>query len=503
MGIAAPLAAALLAAAANVSGPQADDLRSALVKIFTNHQLPSYHRPWNTGATWSGSGSGVIVEGQRILTNAHVVDGATFIQVRRAGLPEKHRARVLYVAHEADLALLAIDDPAFFQGTRPLAVGTLPAMRQEVTVLGFPAGGDTLSVTRGVVSRIEHQSYVHSGRDLLAGQIDAAINPGNSGGPVVSEGRVVGIAMQANGGLDNVAYMIPAPVIQRFLRDVEDGSYDGVPDLGLQWQPLVNPSLRKRYGLPADVTGVLVTALYPGSPAAGALRKHDVLVGMNGHKIADDGTVEFRSGERTSMAHFVDARQRGDSVDLVYFRDGVQRAERVVLAWEAGGARALERERHDETPAYFIFGGVNFVPLCRNFMRSAYGPEWFRVGPDELLAALHEIPSAVGEERVVISEVLAAEVNQGYHELGGEIVEAVDGVVPLNLAHFASLVEHGQGEFVTISHSQGRVLVLDRARARLEGPAILERYGVARDRSAGLVRTIHESGRVLLTNGPM
>ena len=145
----------------------------------------------------SSNGSGCFISGNRILTNAHVVSNSTFIQVRKYGQSKKVKARVLSISHESDLALLTVDDEDFFNDVKPLSLGNLPSVREKVTVYGFPLGGDTLSVTEGIVSRIEHRNYAHSSSYLLAGQIDAAINPGNSGGPVMVGSNIVGVVMQS------------------------------------------------------------------------------------------------------------------------------------------------------------------------------------------------------------------------------------------------------------------------------------------------------------------
>ncbi|MGF3555330.1 MAG: S1C family serine protease, partial [Thermoplasmatota archaeon] len=163
----------------------ASDISDAIVKVYAVSDPPDYLNPWNMMGPSSVTGSGAIIEGNRILTNAHVVSDLTFLQVRRYGDTQRYPARLLAISHQCDLALITVDDPHFFQGIEPLIIGDLPATNQEVLVYGFPMGGDTLSITKGVVSRIEHQPYVHSSISLLAGQIDAAINPGNSGGPVI------------------------------------------------------------------------------------------------------------------------------------------------------------------------------------------------------------------------------------------------------------------------------------------------------------------------------
>ena len=212
----------------------APDVAQSMVRITTAAQQQDYSVPWNPGNIGQGVGAGFVIEGNRIMTNAHVVSNATFITVVKEGDPNPWPARVLHVAHDCDLALLTVEDEAFFEGTKPLQFGGIPALESTVSAYGYPIGGDRLSVTRGIVSRIDFQPYTHSEVDShLTIQIDAAINPGNSGGPVMQEGEVVGVAFQGYSGAvaQNVGYMIPTPVVLRFLKDVEDGTYDRYMDI--------------------------------------------------------------------------------------------------------------------------------------------------------------------------------------------------------------------------------------------------------------------------------
>ena len=121
-------------------------------------------------------------------------------------------------------ALLTVSDDEFWEGVSPVEFGDLPALQDAVTVVGYPIGGDTISVTSGVVSRIEILSYVHGSTELLGLQIDAAINSGNSGGPAFNDkGRCVGIAFQSlkHEDAENIGYVIPTPVIGHFIQDYE------------------------------------------------------------------------------------------------------------------------------------------------------------------------------------------------------------------------------------------------------------------------------------------
>jgi S1-C subfamily serine protease len=234
------------------ASPARPDLSSSVVRIDVTDQEADYRTPWNPGRTGGGVGSGFVIDlprlGRRILTNAHVVSNARFITLTREGVSRPFTARVEFLGHDCDLALLNAEDPRFFDGMTPLQLGGLPEMESTVSVYGYPLGGERLSVTRGIVSRISFDLYSHSGVDShLVVQIDAAINPGNSGGPVLQEGKVVGVAFQGYSGevAQNVGFMIPIPVIKRFLQDLSKGSYTGYMDLSHLSQ---HPQLRDPQG---------------------------------------------------------------------------------------------------------------------------------------------------------------------------------------------------------------------------------------------------------------
>ena len=139
--------------------------------------------------------------------------------------------------------------------------------------------------------RVELDTYTQSGRSLLSVQIDAAINEGNSGGPVVSDGAVVGIAMQGMDDADNVGYMIPTPVIRHFLEDVADGRYDGFPRLGIDVQDMESDAQRRAARMGPAQTGALITRVDYRGPSYGLLRPRDVLLAIDGRAIANDLTV--------------------------------------------------------------------------------------------------------------------------------------------------------------------------------------------------------------------
>jgi S1-C subfamily serine protease len=459
------------------------NIQNSIVKIYTTQTNPDYDNPWNTYRPEPVNGTGSVISDNHILTNAHVVSNQTFIQVQSHGRPKRYNARVVAVSHETDLALLTVDDLSFFQNLKPLELGELPETQQEVVVYGFPIGGETLSTTKGVISRIEHQNYTHSYQDFLTVQIDAAINPGNSGGPVMVNDRIVGIAMQMLSDSENIGYIIPTPIIQHFLDDLEDGHYDGFPDDGTFVQLMENPGLRSKYGLGEEQTGILVITVFPGSPASGKIFPQDVILSIEGHKIADDGTIAYGPTGRIDLNHLIQMHQIGENLKIELLRDGKTKQVEFNLTKAVGYFDLVDRDQYDQPPTYFIYGGLVFMPLTTNYLKT-WGEDWKENVPPYLLAKLYDYPSSEGEEVVILSNVLPASVNVGYHEYDETIIAAVNGNDIHNLKDLIKEVEKGKGQpFITFTDAQGNKIVLDRNQAEKELDVILETYKIPADRA--------------------
>jgi S1-C subfamily serine protease len=467
----------------------AGDVREAIVKIYTVHNVPDYYNPWNMRGPQSSTGSGCIIKGNRILTNGHVVRDQTFVQVRRFGESRRYQARVLFVSHQADLALLTVDDPAFFQDIDPLPLGKLPETQQKVNVYGFPMGGDTLSITEGVISRIEHQRYAHSSLTLLAAQIDAAINPGNSGGPAVIDGKIVGVAMQGISQADNIGYIIPVPILKHFFADIENGQLNGIPDLGINWQKLENPDMRRRYGMQPKQTGVLVTDIASGSAADGLLHLDDVLLSVKGHAIADDGTIAFRPKERTLFLYYVQQEQVGSHLKLRVLRDKQVLPLDIPINHSVDDNWLIPLQQYDVLPTYYIYGGVVFVPLTQNLLQM-WGKNWYNSAPKELVAQLNDnLRPDEPDEIVLALRILAADVNQGYQDEKYWQIESVDGQKVQNLRQMIQCVETGAtNEYVSFQSTAGGKMILNREKVQAEQSKILSTYRINNDRSPDLMQ---------------
>lgn len=453
----------------------------SLVRIEATSQEPDYKAPWNSGEVGGGVGAGFVISGNRIMTNAHVVSNSRFITVAKEGDPKPYHARVLHIAHDCDLALLTVDDPVFFKNMLPLEFDGIPAIESTVSVYGYPIGGNRLSVTRGIVSRIDFQPYSHSGMDAhLTVQIDAAINPGNSGGPVLQDGKVVGVAFQGYSGdvAQNVGYMIPTPVILRFLKDVEDGHYDRYVDLALSYHSLSNPAMRRALGLADDNRGVLVGSVYGGGSSDGLVKAGDVLLAIDDLPIASDGTIAMFDGS-VPLAEVVERKFKGDKVKLDILREG--QPLQVTVPLNEPWPFTLHSNAYDEKPRYVIFGGLVFQPVDQNFM-SAYDPENLRLRymfdffiEDEFY---REHP-----ELVVLSGILADPINAYAEDFRFGIVDKINEKKIRRLRDVAEAFAQPANYYVISMIGEGRPIVLERKAVEKARDRILSRYGITQEQN--------------------
>jgi S1-C subfamily serine protease len=469
-------------------------IENSVIKIYTTQAAPDYFTPWRLLSPRQSSGSGSVIGANQILTNAHVVANASYVQAQKHNDPRRYLAQVTFISHDADLALLTVDEPGFFDNLTPLSFGTLPAALQEVSVYGYPIGGKSLSITKGILSRVEQQVYAHSGAYLLAGQIDAAINPGNSGGPVIVDGKIVGVVMQASSGgrAENLGYFVPPSMISHVLSDAVDSIYDGFPDLGFRTQNLDSPSAKILYGLDVNQSGVLVIQVFDGSPASGIIKKGDVILKIDEFDISEDGSIKIANEQMTNFKHAIDLHNIGDQIKIEYSRLGIKNTVTLEARPASRNYSLVPGEKFDEVPKYIIFGGVVFVPLNMNLIKR-WGNDWSRSAPVNLLQARSEWSSTERNELVVALQVLAADVNLGYHDWRNWVVDKVNGEDITNFQHFADKLRINNDENVVFENKNGYQMIINHEEAVNTEDAVLKQYRIPEPFSDGLFDSKQDS----------
>lgn len=454
-------------------------VKKSVVQISNISQAYLYDEPWKKTALGRGTGTGFVISGQRILTNAHVVSDSRYLEVKKIGDDEKYVAKVAFIAHDCDLALLSVFKPEFFNNMVPLELGELPEINSAVTTYGFPLGGSQISVTRGVVSRIQQWTYSHSGSDAhLVIQTDAAINPGNSGGPVLQNGKVVGVAFQGLTKADNIGYLIPSLVVKHFLDDIQDGKVDGFGELGVSFRyDLQNPMVRKILAIPDEESGVLITRVFPKMPAHNVLKPLDVLLSIEGYDIQDDGLI-ILDGREVSFPEVMERRQVGSYVELRIYRKGEFLKMRLPLKmWQM----PIPHSRpYDIVPNYYIFAGLCFTNLTQGYLMSKGG--WKQTP----LPTRSVYIESMGNEKYVyqkefpiLFQRLPNKINTGSEAFTNYIIESINGQTVGELADVKKIIEESNEKYLTFRFVGNKVPYIISKKEGLEKhESILKNYNI-------------------------
>lgn len=442
---------------------------NSIVKLHTSASNSNYKYPWQTSKILRYTGSGAIIDGNKILTSAHVVSGARFLEVQKENNPKKYIANVKYISHQADLAIVEVEDKTFFKGIEALKLNSNVKPRDEVTVLGYPIGGQTISTTTGVVSRIEYTNYVWSGEYLLAVQVDAAINSGNSGGPAINkDGEIIGVAMMSLTKASNISYIVPSIIINTFLEDIKDGIVDGFGDDGTYINYIRNDSVKRYFGL-KNGDGILVTKVAYGTEN---FKENDIIIEIDGNVVANDGTIKSQFG-RVFSNLIIHQKQVGDTVEFKVLRD----KKIISFNQTIKKTNPLIKREFNKEPRYLIFGGLAFTPLTKNYT-SAISQ---RANSIEMLFYKKDRTDDFNEAVIWMQDIFPHKINRGYRS-AAYVVETVNDIKVKNFKHFVSLIDNLDTEFVVIKTLGKQKVILDVKEARESFEDLKSIYRLQSDR---------------------
>jgi S1-C subfamily serine protease len=463
-------------------GSTESGIGNSVVKVFATVRSPDLAKPWSKQAPTDISGSGVVIDGHRILTNAHVVMYASQVQIQADQAGDKLPATVIAVAPGIDLALLKLDDESFFDAHAPLLrADHLPLIKDPVLAYGYPTGGNSLSITKGIVSRIEYTAYNYPVMGLRI-QIDAAINPGNSGGAAVAGDKMIGLAFsRAGGDTQNIGYIIPNEEIDLFLKEIVDGHYAGKPAMHDDLQTLESSSLRHYLQLDKSVTGMVVHRPY-STESSYPLKEWDVVTHIGVWPIDDQGMVKVSDDLRVSFRYRVQQIYKNGSVPLTIVRAG--KPLQVQLPVTADSPRLMPALGGDY-PSYFIYGPLVFCKASAQYLSLYTGTPNALLGlaflGSPLLSGFGAAPDAQHEELVVVpSPFFPSDLAKGYSNPVGLVVDSVNGVHVRSLKHLVALLRDLKDPYVVFAFANrmGESLVFSRTEMVNATDAILADNGV-------------------------
>jgi S1-C subfamily serine protease len=445
-----------------------DAVANSVVKIFSTVRYPDPYKPWTKAAPASVTGSGVVIEGKRILSNAHVVEWASQVQIQASQSGDKISATVEWMDAGMDLAVLKVEDETFFDAHPPLPrAKMLPEIKDAAMVYGYPEGGTSLSITKGIVSRIEFAAYNYPVSGLRI-QIDAAINPGNSGGPAVVGDKMIGLAFSRLTEADNIGYIIPCEEIDLFLQDVADGRLDGKPAMFDDFQTLENPALRRFLKLDKSAQGMLVHKPAGKQPGY-ELKEWDLITRMGDVPVDDQGMVKLNANLRVRFTYLVQKLTHNGKIPLTVIRSGKEL--HVELPVSSRHAMLMPRLGNGY-PSYFVLGPLVFTKVSDEFTRgftsgtrAARYVGWFSAMGSPLLARANDQPAFEGEELVAVpGPFFPHKLSTGYSDPIFQVVKTVNRIPVKNLAHLVQLIRDSQDPFITFEFDNrfGETLVFPR-----------------------------------------
>lgn len=446
------------------------DVTNSIVKVFATKSTPNYKYPWQTSKIAKFTGSGAIISGNFILTAAHVVSNAKLLEVKKENDPKKYIAKIKFISHQADLALLEVENNNFFTNTKQLTLSTDVKVRDEVTVVGYPIGGKNVSTTTGVISRIEQQYYVYSAEKLLAIQVDAAINSGNSGGAVVNNANeLVGIAMMTRTKAENIAYIVPTVIIHTFLEDIKDGVVDGFSKERTYFSSIENDTLKEFYGL-KDGNGVLVSGIDKYNDK---LKLNDIILSIDGKDIANNGTISSQYG-RISFSHIYHTKQIGDSVTLEILRD----KKIITLDVTVKKIPNLVEFEFAQNPRYIIYGGLVFTSITRNYLGTLT-----KLESEYINKKLYSKKKSDEYEEAIsmFATIFPNDVNKGYSNWAS-VLKSVNGIKIKSFKHLVKVLDTLDEKYTKFEFEEQSTIILDTQKAKNSFKQIQSIYRLNSDR---------------------
>ncbi len=465
-----------------------DDVNASIVKISVTKRRPDYYAPWNKASPTQSGGTGFVISGKRIVTNAHVVQHASQVYVQPDQSDEKLEATVEAVSYGLDLAVLRVTDPDALNNIEPLIIDNeITPLRSEVNVYGYPVGGSQIAITKGVVSRIEYTAIGVNQFGLRA-QIDAAINPGNSGGPAISNGKVVGVAFSGLTNANSIGYLIHSIELSGFLRDIQDGTCDGNSYVWEYFQPTENPALRSRLKLPKGSGGFMVSGIR--DPKGNSLQVDDVITKIGPHAIDSQGNVKV--GELTlSFLFYCPLVEKDGKVPLTIWRQGREIEINCRAPKELPSVLPSIRGNY---PSYFVFGPIAFeaatLEIAYSFLAAK---EWalpLGARNSPLLSNLSTPANENLQELVLIPTALFSHRStKGYQPPVYCIVKSINQVKIRSLKHLVEFIRDCQDEYLEIEFADlgSEKLVFNRKEMAMETESILAENNIRKQFSDDLI----------------
>jgi len=480
------LAALLLPLALPAGADAAPSPETSILRVNITSQGYNFALPWQKQRPNTRRGLGALLDGNRVLVTAELAQDANYIELEQAASGKRITAKVEAVDYELNLATVIPDsDPGtFFQGMEPLELDTTLRPKATLDVWQFENNGTPVS-SNVEFNRVDLAPYFLEDQFFLIFQANGAVQyrSGTFTLPVIHQGKLAGMLLRYN-SRDQVSDILPAIMVERFIKDAATAPYEGLPGIGIRTASTLDPQLRSYLKLGEQDGGILVTDVTPGFSAATAgVKEGDVITEMSGFKIDGRGSYQDPEYGLLGSGHLVRGKANvGDTIKLKIIRDGQPMDLSVIMLRKQAQDYLVDPYVFDRQPRYLILGGVLFQELTLPFLQLA-GKEWRDRASFRLVYAQanqEEFLKAGRKKLVFISGVLPAPCTIGYERMSGLVVNKVNGKDITDLASLAEAVKTPADGIHRIDVQDGpHTIFLDDAQAKQDNAEFLpSRYRI-------------------------
>ncbi|MFA6426538.1 MAG: hypothetical protein WCW64_10220 [Phycisphaerae bacterium] len=474
------------AASAKNDAAISETMKDSLVYLKISYYGYEQYQPWRNTNLTEGWGVGIAIDKNKIITPAYNIANAAEIQAKRFGQNEFIAAKIKIVSYENNLALIELDANSI---KKPLAPLTFTGQYKK----GAPAEFYWLSATdqiysgRGYLDRASVDSTPLGFSKILTFVAANTSDKTGSGQLYCIGTKPLGIAGWSNENKE--AGIIPAEVINRFLSDYKDGTYNGTGAIGFTTTALLDSALRKYLKMPADMqTGVYVADVFTLGTAADILKTGDVILSIDGFPLNPYGRFTHKQYNAIYYDYLITSKTAGDKITFDIFRAGKKQTLKTTVKNFNVSDMLVPWYDLDSQPEYCVIGGCILQKLTKTYM-AARGENWAAKSEPHIYNYLLNSAFKPTDDRksiVVLSFILPSDITLGYHGLSQLVIDKINGMKISSMRDVpAALALNPQEKYDVIEFEFDEPkIVLDRTKLPQANITIAQSYGI--DKAANI-----------------
>jgi hypothetical protein len=447
---------------------------ASVVTVEATRKLYDYFQPWQRRSRTVQKFA--LVTGPReLLTTAEELNDLTVLRLQKNGRGKWVNGRVEWIDYHANLALIACDDAAFWQGLKPAELSTKP-LRDNLQFVRWKSG--SLETRKAEFNQFNLEDGRLTFINHLQMDVGTEMDSVGWAEPLVSGRKVAGLATGSSG---NNVRVLPSNFIAPILEARRRGAFRGLGYFPFVWQPTENPDVHKHLKLDGEARGVAVIEVpnVPGDQPV--VQPRDLILQVEGFDVDVQGFYVDPDCGPLLIENLATRRKfAGDEVRLKVWRDGRALDFKYRLPRVEYAHKLLPEHLFDSEPEYLVAGGLVFQPLSNAYLRG-FGADWKRVAPFRLNYFNKESPSKERPSLVFLSVVLPDPYNLGYTDGRFLVVDAVNGRKVATVADVQEALKSPQDGFHVVEFMRSdslRRMVLDASGMSAATARVLQRYQI-------------------------